>query len=266
LPVRIFQRAVAVRTPLLLTALLTVASATFAAAPAAPGPKPHTWTDKQGRTIVGDFVEADATDVTVRRENGTTVRIPRAMLSPQDVTFADKAQENRPITVRLEVSRTRFGSAKDDKRAEGLIITTDQWGYSVLVTNQTRRVAENLRADYVLYVQQATLDKGVQSKAGQVHRSGSERIASLPLMGTANFRTSSIPTKKIELKPGWIWTQTGNSDQVIDTLDGIWLRLYQGDAMIAEFVSSEALRKAGWPSDAPKPPGSGNRGRQGGGS
>lgn len=254
------------RTPLLLTALLTVASATFAATPAASGPKPHTWTDKQGRIIVGDFVEADATEVTVRRENGTTVRIPRTMLSPQDVAFADSAQANRPITVRLEVSRTRFGSAKDDKSDEGLIITTDQWGYAVVVTNQTRRAAENLRADYVLYVRQAALENGVQSKADQVHRSGSERITSLPLMGTANFRTSSIPTKRIELKPGWIWSQTGNRDQVIDTLDGIWLRLYQGEAMIAEFGSSEALRKAGWPSDAPKPPGTdNNRGRQGGG-
>jgi hypothetical protein len=253
------------RTPLLLTALLTVALATFAATPAAPGPKPHTWTDKQGRTIIGDFVELDAAAVTIKRTDGSMVRIARDQLTPQDVAFAEKATANKPIEVKIEASRKRFGTTRDDSQ-QGQIVTTDQWGYGITVTSLTRRKAENLRADYVLYVQQATLKNGVQSDGSKIHRSGSAPIASLDTLAVITFQTNAIPTKKVELKPGWTWSKTGNSDQVIDTLEGIWLRLYQGDTMIAEYLSSESFRKAGWPKDAPKPPGSGNRGRQGGGS
>ncbi len=168
----------------------------------------------------------------------------------------------RPLTVKLDVSRLRFGSTRDETKVKGEIITTDQWGYNVTVGNQTRRKGENLRADYVLYVSQATLKQGVQAKAAQIHRGGTWTIASIDLMGSVSFHTTSIPTKKIELQPGWSWSKTGNTDQVIDTLDGIWLRLYQGETMIAEFVSSDSLRKGGWPSDAPKPP-SAQPGRRG---
>jgi hypothetical protein len=251
------------RTPLLcLTALALAVALPFPLSAAAAPAKPRNWTDNYGRTIAGDFVEADATEVTIRRPDGTIVRIPRDLLSPADLAFADQAQSSKPITVKLEVSRTKFGSARDDKSVEGLTTTTDQWGYNVVVINQTRLPGKELRADYVLYVQQAQQRKGTLTDGAKIHRSGSEKIAVLELMGRASFRTNSIATKKHELQPGWVWGQTGNTDQVIDTLEGIWLRVYQGNTLIAEFLSSESFRKAGWPSDAPKPPVANNQAGQ----
>ena len=49
---------------------------------------PHTWTSADGRELVGEFVKADATSVTVTRSNGKSVTIPLAMLNPADQKFA----------------------------------------------------------------------------------------------------------------------------------------------------------------------------------
>lgn len=49
---------------------------------------PHTWTSADGRELVGEFVKADATSVTVTRSNGKSVTIPLAVLSAADQKFA----------------------------------------------------------------------------------------------------------------------------------------------------------------------------------
>jgi len=205
----------------------------------------HTWTDTQGRTLKGEFVEATAKEVTVRREDGTVVHIDRSLLSAEDLTFADQAQANRPIAVRIEVSRGKFSSQRSETAAR--ITTMEQWGYVIKVTNTTSLSGQNVRCEYRLFVRPASSPGAATPKNAYLSsKAGKHLIGNLIARGADNFRTETIDTMVIELKPGYVWTETNNNDAITDKLEGIWLRVYQNDKIIGEYLSADSLRKEGW--------------------
>lgn len=225
---------------LLLTTLVLLLTAFCVCAAEA-----HLWTDTQGRTLKGEFVEATAKEVTVRRDDGTVVRIDRSLLSAEDLAYADKEQANRPIAVRIEVSRGKFSSQRSETTSR--ITTMEKWGYEIKVTNTTNLTGQNVRVEYRLFVRKAAApgakapkDTSLTGKAGQ------HTVGSLNGRGVESFRTDTIDTKVIELQPGYVWGETNNNDAVTDKLEGIWLRVYQNDKIIGEYLSADSLRKEGW--------------------
>lgn len=62
--------------------------------------------------------------------------------------------------------------------------------------------------------------------------------------GTGSFETSSVKLKRTTLDPGYYYINQKRS-ATTDKLDGIWIRLYQGDRMVAEYLSSSTLAKNG---------------------
>ncbi len=202
------------------------------------------WTDKKGRTISGEYVEANVQYVTVRLDNGRTVQIDRSTLSADDLAYADKMVGSKPIEVKLEVSRAKFGSSVTETKAK--VITSEQWGYEVVLNNQSLQTGKNLRVDYQLYVRTGVVG-GVSSTGKLVNRSGSAPIDHIESNGKASIRTSATTLKTDVMQPGWVRSDETGDQDITDRLEGIWVRVYQDNKIITEYVSNEAFRKNGWP-------------------
>jgi hypothetical protein len=110
---------------------------------------------------------------------------------------------------------------------------------------------QNLRADYRLFYRRThETGEGDPNTQTLVHQAGTEAIAKLDPKGTLTFRTSAVAVTSTQLLNG-IWVATGTSTFVNTKFEGVWLRVYQNDKLIGEYVSSEDLRKTGWPAEAP---------------
>jgi hypothetical protein len=110
------------RYPAALVIVLLIVSSARAAAPA-PASTMHTWTDTQGNTFSGEFVEANKSEVIIRDENGSRAHIPRSTLSAKDLAYADKAETSLPISVNLDVSRVKYSVSQTPPNDGYYIIT-----------------------------------------------------------------------------------------------------------------------------------------------
>ncbi len=232
---------------LALAFLFATALSVPAAAPAptpAPAATSRTWTDTQGHTFVGEFVDSNKAEITIRSPAGDTFRIARAMLSAKDLKYADQAESAQPITATLDVSRVKYSVSV--QRESHHTITTENWGYDITLTSKTMHPASGLPVEYQLYVRQAILGETMSSQPLK-NRPGQQTLPTLDAGGKASFKTASAAAKLVALDSGYYWTKTGKSEDVNDKLEGIWVRVFEGKTMIAEYLSSEAFRKGGWP-------------------
>lgn len=210
----------------------------------------HLWTNKDGRTVQAEFVEMSATDVTIRREDGQTFKVPKDALSDEDLAFAAKADANRPITVKLEVSRAMFSTNSTHTVSE--IKTTEKWGYNITVNNTGSVTGQNLRVDYILFLRHSPGPGKSISLQPLVRQVGSEPIPKLERLGKFSFRSATVALISLKLQNGYYWSATGDSSTASDELEGIWVRVYQNDRVIGEYTSAESFRKEDW--DKPAAP------------
>jgi hypothetical protein len=206
----------------------------------------RTWTDTQGRTLSGVFVEASAQEVIVRRQDGSIAHLPRTSLSADDLAYADKAQASKPVSVTIDASRSKFTT----KTTETPNLTTyvDGWGFNVNLT--TLLQGHNLRADYQLYYRRTKKMGDELAAQPLAHQGGTATLDELKPKGTASFRTTTVAITIEQLRDG-TWAVLRSGTYTDTKLEGIWVRLFENDQMIGEYASSEEFRKAGWPADTP---------------
>jgi len=73
---------------------------------------------------------------------------------------------------------------------------------------------------------------------------GEAALPAIKASATGTFDTSSVKLSKTSLDPSYYYSNHQRQTSK-DTLDGIWLRLYDGDKMVAEFMSSSKLATFG---------------------
>ncbi len=208
----------------------------------------RTWTDTQGRTLTGIFVEANKQEVTVRLDNGGVVHLPRTSLSADDLAYADKAEANRPIATIVEVSRVTFST--NTSVAKGIQTVADKIGYNITVTNQSLFNGQAMRVDYRIYWRQGAQGKSIASQPLS-KQSGSESFPKLESRGNNSFRTSMVTINRKSPAPGnngksnnsW---PNGSTETVADEIEGIWVKVFQGEQQVGEYLSGESLRTDGW--------------------
>ena len=235
---------------LVLAALLAAGPA-----PLLPG---RTLTAADGRTIEAEILGFDGLEkVRVKRaDTGQTFTLALATLSEADqkalrAEAAEAASKPVPLQkgdVVLELSRLRF----DTRKAEGdsaLNITEEDWGYTITLKNNTAKPVEKLRAEYFLYVKVDAL-KNSAAQPRVRREKFTLAFETLPAGGRLSARSGAVTTHKTELKSGYYWEGT-NDTKTRDTLEGIWLRLYQGDTLVLESASPASLAVPGkWTADA----------------
>ncbi len=228
----------------------------------------RTLTDSQGRAIRAQIVSATDNEVTIKREDGQTFTLPLAQLSEKDQKdLRAYAKANPPAipagALELQLSRGKFDTLVSKETItlvggkivkDGLVITTEKWGYTVSLKNRTDHELSGVRLDYVLFARQdqAGNPKSSDQKFRQKrYRTNVEPIA---VFSQTDVRTNTIDTRKTQLQGGIVWKDSGGDSTTRDTLYGIWLRVYVGDQLLIEQANPPGLATSEkWPDGLPGP-------------
>ena len=206
----------------------------------------HTFTDTQGRSLKAELISVDDDKVTIKREDGQTFALSLATLSDDDRQFVkDWAKQQAALipagSFEIQISRGKFDTKKKDEG--GVIVSEEQWGYTVTLVNHTAKSFPGARVDYVLFVKPDNEPGKDSSVAPLKQKPGSKKIDVIGVRDSVNFRTDAITIYKQQLKAGFIWAKTGTNSAIKDTLYGVWLRAYVGDQLVDEVCSPEGLSK-----------------------
>ncbi len=204
----------------------------------------RTLTDKQGRSLKAEVVSVADDKVTIRREDGQTFILSLASLSDDDQQFLkDWAKAQAALIpaggVELQISRGKFDTKKSDE--VGMVISHEQWGYTATLFNHTNKPLTGARVDYILFVKTDSEPGKDSTVAPLKQKPGSKMIDVIAGRDRVIFRTDSITLQKQQLKPGYIWSKTRNSEPIKDTLYGVWLRVYVGDQLVEEICNPASL-------------------------
>jgi hypothetical protein len=239
-------------------------AALLIAGPALPG---RTLTSADGRTIEAEVLGFEGLEkVRIKRtDTAQTFTLPIDTFSEADrqslrTEAAEAAAKPAPLQkgdVAIELSRLRFDSRKTKEDVpvvgggvirDAITNVDEDWGYTLTLKNNTAKPIENLRAEYFLYIKVDAPKNG--SEKPRVRRQKfSLALEPIPAQGRLSARSDAVTARKTELKEGVVWAGT-NDTKTRDSLEGIWLRLYQGDNLVLESASPPSLAIAGtWTGD-----------------
>jgi hypothetical protein len=204
----------------------------------------RTLTAKDGRTIEVEILAYEDDSIRIKRtDTGQTFTLPIDTFSAADqrtlrAEAKAEAAKPKPVprgSVQIEISRGVFSSEKRD--STGLVYTFEQWGYNVVLTNRSGPMLENIRAEYILFLEPNPYHTSITDRTKFKRTSGKETLEALPTGGRVQFRTSTVEAVKVALKPGWVWSDEDRKRTTRDKLYGVWVRFYRGDELIEEFAT-----------------------------
>jgi hypothetical protein len=126
-----------------------------------------------------------------------------------------------------------------DKSSTGIEkITTEKWVYNVTIDNKSARDHADLDVRYVIYA--ADVEPGSKAPPKIIRKRGSTKVAAIKSHSTSTFTTEPIDLVKTQLSQG-VTYGSGARPRANDTLEGIRLRIYKGDEMLAEVARPPSL-------------------------
>ncbi len=204
----------------------------------------RTLTAQDGRTIEVEILAYDGDSIRIKRkDSGQTFTVPIESFSAADqralrAEAKAEAAKPKPVpqgSVKIELSRGIFSSEK--RNYVGYSYTHEQWGFNVVITNRSGPLLENLRVEYLLFLEPNPYHTAPADRNKLKRTTGKETLEPLPTGSRTQFRTSTVEAIKVALHPDWEWSDADRKRSTRDKLYGIWLRLYRGDELIAETTS-----------------------------
>jgi hypothetical protein len=133
----------------------------------------------------------------------------------------------------------------DRKREKGgsggnqaTVKASQNWTGEVNILNRAFNASPNLTARYVIYVKRQKL--GEAENAERIDKvSGTFNVPSIKGGTKASFTTIDVVLNNAHMAPGWKMVEGRQSAQ--DSLVGIWLRLYNGQVQVAEYINPTTL-------------------------
>lgn len=183
---------------------------------------------------IDSFAEADAAALREEAAKPAPIRDGDIVVGLSKVTFdSRKTTQDVPLT-------------NGDIARGALVTTEDDIGYAVTLTNRTGKPIENLRGECLLYVRMDALRNSTAKP--QIRREPSRvKFDPLPAGGKVSARTGFVTTTKTELKGNVKWRGTDDA-KTRDTVEGIWLRIYQADTLVLETALPSNLAEGqSWP-------------------
>jgi hypothetical protein len=117
-------------------------------------------------------------------------------------------------------------------------VTKEQWGYEVTVENKAFKDLTGLEIKYITFYKTEQL--GSKAPPALKHKSGASKIDAIKGHEKAEFHTDTVELKKSSLAGGYTYAD-GAKISVQDALAGLWIRVYQNGAQIAEFAKPTSL-------------------------
>ena len=130
-------------------------------------------------------------------------------------------------------------SSKTDKRE-----TAQEWAYDVTMANKTLKDYPNLKIKYIVFVKE--VKEGSKTGESSISRNPGETTGAIQPHAKFNFQTNKVSLSKTQLKGDWTYAN-GARPRSADSLAGIWIRVYDGDKQVGEYINPPTLTsKAHW--------------------
>lgn len=206
----------------------------------------RTFTDLEGRKIEAELLEANKTDVRIRRDDGRVFDLQRSRLIQADQDYIDEWLRERAFAFGgIDISTWRI--RKGSKRSEAKSTTNieEDWCYKITITNNSRADLGNLSIEYRVYYREDAIRKTKESHS-VLHDDGKASIGLLAARDEVQLETNAIVLDVEQLKIGWKHRGTGKR-RVEDSLEGIRLRIFSNGELLKEYASPTNLpEKFSW--------------------
>lgn len=205
----------------------------------------HEFTDAQGRTITAKPIRMVGAQVEIERDDGSTFVVDPMIFTAQDRQFLAKWAKNQLINSGdvLEITAKSSTTRKvKDESSRGLEIKRFKGFYKVKVVNESDMDLTGLEAKYRYYVFKNDVAADKRSSGKTIKVSGESKISTLPKRSETGFETKQTDMMETDLESGYRWAGGGKAKSE-DELEGIWVRIYQGDTLISEFANPTTLPK-----------------------
>jgi len=247
--------------PALIAALLATALSAL-------GGESRTLTAKDGRSIEAEILGYKGDRIRVRRADtrreftlslaslAEETRISLREFFQSHPELRDTAQAS---DLRVESSRIKFDrsiSSDTDWRDESM----EKWGFLIQVSNRTSLPLEELRVEYILFSRLDPDDYHRTAKANAraplERTSGRQTLDAIAPGGRVEIRTDPVSITRVNYENDY-YTVNNNGRRLTSWRDreihGLWYRIYDGDKLVLEGGTPDALRKSEtW--DAPPSP------------
>lgn len=206
--------------------------------------EPRTFTDAQGRTITAELLEAGEDSIRIRRDDGSLFNIPINTLSQSDQDYITDWIDAQ-ITAAAERMRINVSKFKDTlSKSDGIAYKTrtEAAGYLISLFNESMVILDGLNIEYRIFmIRERTYTTSDPRKS----RSGSIPVARIDRKSKVDVKTSTLTLQRERLKSDWSYYGS-NKRGTADQLDGIWVRVYRGKTLVAEYATSEDLKRENW--------------------
>lgn len=113
--------------------------------------------------------------------------------------------------------------------------------YNIIVSNPSLKDSPALDVQYVIFVQRQRLgEKTSMEHLDKVRGSGS--IPAIKSQAKGSVATKSFVLGKANLQNGYIYSN-GGRQSAKDTVKGIWVRVFDGPTMLAEYANPSTIKE-----------------------
>jgi len=147
-----------------------------------------------------------------------------------------EANDYQIAVLRKKANATRAKAVQSGQTTK----STENLFYQVAVTNRAFKESPALKVKYVLFVERQEIgEKPGSEQIEKVRGDGS--IAVLKPQGKATLDTSEVTLREQSLTGNWYYSDGGRI-KAKDSLTGIWIKLYDGDVEVGEYVNPTTLQ------------------------
>jgi hypothetical protein len=235
--------------PLSLVVLLTlfaglVFPASAASAADASKSEIRTFTSADGRQMDAALTRVRGDDVYIERRDGLATKVDIALFSAEDQAFI--RQWGRLHALRdggMEIDFKTHATRPSDPQLDGGILrTTWEEGYELVVKNETAAVLEDVEITYLLFKYQDKLGAHKRNEGEIEREKGTLTIDRIDAFGEGIARTKQLPMLETELAPNYVWEDRGKQESE-DEMRGIWVRVFLDGAQVHEISRPESLMR-----------------------
>lgn len=232
--------------------------------------EPRTYTNREGKTIEAEIVSVREGNVYLKQGGRNLVVVFDQLSDPDQEFVRDWAKKNFVYNLTFQAVETELKEQRQADRPEKTETAnnsseSEAWKFDIKITNRSGVDINNLKVEYLVMARASTvLDPGLGKKSKKEEGNpvkGTVMVPRIGNTGTAQFSTNPLTLRKVEnatrrsrnyvdadrqVRVEYYWDKAEYSEK----LDGIWIRVFLEDRMIAEWKSQgKLIKEVDW--DAP---------------
>ena len=142
------------------------------------------------------------------------------------------------IEIRWEKKVVDSGPSKSGMHVAG---TTEDCVYKIILTNNSFKDAPAMVVKYMVFVERQST--GQKQGAEHIDKlKGTKSVEPIKSHQKAFVETDSFAMKEAKLAPGWYYPNGGKL-AARDSIKGVWVRVYQDNKVVAEYVNPSIISK-----------------------